>query len=111
VIYYGPLDLDLKVQKEKGGEISPARVPVGFPVRSGQREFDGELMVVFGVDAAMNELRLGKEISCEWSSGSFASRSGSEGRLESPWLWKALAVVGDVDSLWFWIEEDHDEVC
>jgi hypothetical protein len=86
VSYYGPLDLDLKVQKEKGGDISSARILVGFPARSSQREVDGELLVVSGIDGAMNELRLGKEISCEWSSGSFASRSGSEGRLESPWL-------------------------
>jgi hypothetical protein len=30
-----------------------------------------------------NELRLGKGISCAWSSGSIASRSGSEGWLEA----------------------------
>jgi hypothetical protein len=37
-----------------------ARVPTGFPARSGQREVDGEHLVVSGVDGAVNELRLGK---------------------------------------------------
>jgi hypothetical protein len=44
-----------------------ARIPTGFPARSGQREVDAELLVVFGVDGTVNELRLGKDISCAWS--------------------------------------------
>jgi hypothetical protein len=86
VIYYGPLDLDLKVQKKREGRSHRLGFRRGFPTRSGQREVDGEPLVVSGVGGAMNELRLGNEISCAWSSGSFASRSGSEGQLESPWL-------------------------
>jgi hypothetical protein len=43
-----------------------ARVPTGFPARCGQREVSGELLVVSGIDGAVNELRLGKEISCAW---------------------------------------------
>jgi hypothetical protein len=80
--------------KGKGKKrLTAARVPTGFPARSGQREVDGEPLVVSGVDGAVDELRLGRKISCAWSSGSFASRSSSEGRLEPPWLRKASAVL------------------
>jgi hypothetical protein len=94
--------------KGKGKKrLTAARVPTGFLARSGQREVNGELLVVSGIDGAVEELRLGKEISCAWSSGSFASRSSSKGRLESPWLRKASAVLPWVDLQSNWTNGWH----
>jgi hypothetical protein len=61
-------------------------------VRSGQRVVDGEFLVASGIEGEVDELRLGKGISCAWSAGSIAFCDGGEARLEVEWAAGASGV-------------------
>jgi hypothetical protein len=83
VILSGTFDQDLTGVDEREGVLTVARFPVSRRRGCGQMVDAGEVLVASGEDGVVDEVQRGKGSSGAWSSGSIASRIGSEGRLET----------------------------
>jgi hypothetical protein len=92
VVCYGPLDLDPTMQKKRGGRSHRLGFQRGLPGEERPDSCRCEFLVASGVDGEVDELRLGKGISCAWSAGSIAFCDGGEARLE---VERAAGASGD----------------
>jgi hypothetical protein len=80
------------MQKKRGGRSHRLGFQRGLPGEERPDSCRCEFLVASGVDGEVDELRLGKGISCAWSAGSIAFCDGGEARLE---VERAAGASGD----------------